>query len=119
MKVAVLGASNKPDRYSYKAVKRLEGHGHTVFPVHPKLAEIEGIKVYASLSDVPGPLDTITVYLSPENSDKIADQLVAANAKRVIFNPGTENEPLMKRLEEQGAEVLEACTLVMLGTGQF
>jgi len=119
MNVAVLGASNKPDRYSYMAVKRLEGRGHTVFLVHPKLAEIEGTKVYAQLSDVPGPLDTITVYLSAANSDKIADQLLAAKAKRVIFNPGAENDPLMKRLEEQGAEVIEGCTLVMLGTGQF
>lgn len=119
MNVAVLGASNKPDRYSYKAVKRLEGHGHAVFPVHPKLTEIEGIKVYASLSAVPEPLDTITVYLSPENSDKVADELVAANAKRVIFNPGTENPALMQCLEEQDVEVVEACTLVMLGTGQF
>jgi predicted CoA-binding protein len=119
MNVAVLGASNKPDRYSYKAVKRLEGHGHTVFPVHPKLSEIEGIKVYASLADLPEAVDTITVYLSPENSDKVADEIVAAGAKRVIFNPDTENRLLSQQLRAQGVKVIEACTLVMLGTGEF
>jgi predicted CoA-binding protein len=119
MRVAVLGASDKPDRYSYKAVVRLLEHGHQVFPVHPAVREIEGIPVLKSLSNLPGTVDTITVYLSPERSDSIAGDLLESGARRVIFNPGAENPDLAARLQDKGVEVAEACTLVLLATGQF
>jgi len=119
MNVAVLGASNKPDRYSYKAVKMLGEKGHVVFPVHPGLDDIEGIHVYKSLEDIPDPLDTITVYLSAANSDRIAESILESRPRRVIFNPGAENPELEARLQAEGVNVVEACTLVLLSTGQF
>ena len=119
MNVAVLGASPKPERYSHQAVVRLRAKGHTVFPVNPGIAEMLGLKVYARLADIPATLDTVTVYLSPENSALVADDLVAARPGRVIFNPGAENPTLAAVLRQQGVEVLEACTLVLLRTGQF
>jgi len=94
MNVAVLGASNKPDRYSYKAVKMLIEKGHLPFPVHPSLDDIEGVRVYKSLQKITDPVDTITVYLSAANSDRIAGSILESRARRVIFNPGAENPPL-------------------------
>lgn len=119
MNVAVLGASKKTERYSYKAVKLLQEKGHTAFPVHPVIDEIDGIRVYKNLSTIPEPIDTVTVYLSPENSSKTAEDILNSEARRVIFNPGSENPELIETLNKRGFEIVEACTLVMLNTGQF
>jgi uncharacterized protein len=119
MNVAVLGASNKPDRYSYKAVMLLQEMGHSVYPVHPAIPLIEGIPAYSALRDIPAPVDVVTVYLSPANQEKVSDDLVRLRPQRVIFNPGAENPALAERLQAVGVEVLNACTLVMLRTGQF
>ena len=119
MNVAVLGASAKPDRYSYQALKLLVEKGHRAFPIHPRLEAIEGTPVCASLAAVPEPIDTITVYLSARRSDPLADDLVAAGPRRVIYPPAAENPALQRRLADAGVEVLEACPLVMLRTGQF
>ena len=119
MNVAVLGASNKSDRYSYKAVKMLSEKGHVPFPVHPGLDDIEGVPVYKRIKEIPEPVDTITVYLSVANSDRIAESILESRARRVIFNPGAENPRLGARLRAEGVEVVEACTLVLLSTGQF
>jgi uncharacterized protein len=119
MNVAVLGASNKPERYSFKAVQLLRQTGHTPYPVHPTLAEVDGLPVFPSLRAIPSPVDTITVYLSARNQEPIADELLNSGARRVIFNPGAENRELADQLRQRGKEVLEACTLVLLNTGQF
>lgn len=119
MNVAVMGASNKPGRYSYNAVKLLAEKGHTPFPVHPSLQDIDGIRVYARLGDIAEPIDTITVYLSAANSGRVTEDILATGARRVIFNPGAEHPDLASRLKQEGIEPVEACTLVMLKTGQF
>jgi uncharacterized protein len=119
MNVAVLGASNKPERYSFKAVRMLREHGHTPLPVHPALAEVDGLPVFPSLGALPAAVDTITVYLSPRNQQPIAKDLLSSSARRVIFNPGSENPALADQLRQHGKEVVHACTLVLLTTGQF
>ncbi len=119
MKVAVLGASNHPERYSYRAVKALRDQGHTPFPVHPALRELDGLPVFRSLREIPERLDVISVYLAPANSDRVANDLEASGCPRVIFNPGAENPALEQRLRQRGVKVEEACTLVLLRTGQF
>ncbi len=119
MNVAVLGASNKPDRYSYKAVRMLRDKGHTPYPVHPALTEVDGLPAFPSLRAITAPVDTITVYVSPQNQQPIANDLLNSGARRVIFNPGTENPALAEQLRQRGKAVIEACTLVLLTTGQF
>ena len=119
MNTAVLGASNKPDRYSYKAVRLLREKGHAPYPVHPILAQIEGIPVYPSLRAIRDPIDTVTVYLSARNQETIAEDILQSGVRRVIFNPGAENHALAETLKKHGIEAIEACTLVMLTTGQF
>lgn len=119
MNVAIVGASNKPERYSYKAVMLLKEKGHTPYPIHPALREIEQIPVFASLSQVPVPLDVVSVYLSHANQRRIEQDILHCGARRVIFNPGSENPELSERLRAVGTEVMNACTLVLLKTGQF
>jgi uncharacterized protein len=119
MNVAILGASNKPERYSNQALHLLADKGHAVFPVHPALADIDGHPVFNTLADIPEPLDTVTMYVSPAHSTGMGDALLAAAPRRVVFNPGTENPELEARLAAAGIETLRACTLVLLRTGQF
>jgi uncharacterized protein len=119
MNVAVIGASNKPERYSYLAVKNLIEKGHKVFPIHPALDEVLGIKVYPSVKDIKESIDTITLYISPEASNSITEDIIKINPKRIIFNPGAENRSLLETAKNNGIDVIEACTLVMLKTGSF
>lgn len=117
--VVVLGASPKPERYSNKAVRLLLEHGYDVIPVHPAIGEIEGLEVKKNLDEIDQAVDTLTVYLSPALSTPLAGSMVKLNPRRVIFNPGTENPELRDQLSAKGIEVEEACTLVLLNTGQF
>jgi uncharacterized protein len=119
MNVAVLGASNKPERYSFQAVKLLAEKGHAVCPVHPALATIDGVPVFKQLGDIPVPLHTLTVYVGCERSTALAAAILAARPQRVIFNPGAENPVLAQQLQAAGIRVENACTLVLLRTGQF
>jgi predicted CoA-binding protein len=118
-RVVVLGASDNPERYSNMAVKRLLENGHYVIPVHPALDRVEGVAVTASLDDVRGDVDTVTVYVSPRLSSVMADAIAELRPHRVIFNPGAENPELEATLEQLGIPTLRACTLVLLSTGQF
>lgn len=118
-RVVIVGASDKPDRYAHKALTLLRQHGHDVVPVHPRLTEIEGLAVMADLLDITGTVDTVTMYVGPAISAGLADKLIALNPQRVIFNPGSENPELATQLEAAGIATEEACTLVLLHTGQF
>lgn len=118
-RVVIIGASDNPERYSHQAQLLLRQHGHEVVPVHPKLAEIEGVPVVADVSAIPGPVDTVTLYVGPQISLTLKDKLIALKPRRVIFNPGTENAALEEALMNAGIACEEACTLVMLRTGQF
>lgn len=119
MNVAVIGASHKPDRYSYQAVMLLREKGHDVFPVHPKLRDIEGILVYPSIRDIPDEIHTVTLYVSSGVSDQIGNDILARNPQRIIFNPGAENPTLEQKARDAGVAPIRACTLVLLKTGQF
>lgn len=116
--VVILGASDDKDRYSYMAFRLLKDHGYQPVPIHPNLSEIEGVKVFKSLTESPR-AHTLTLYVNPKISSQMMDDIIKFRAKRVIFNPGTENPELREKLHQNGVEVLEACTLVMLKTGQF
>lgn len=117
--VAVLGASNNPDRYSNMAVRRLRDAGHNVIPVNPALEEIEGFPVAKSLGDISNPVDTLTLYVGPQRSLPMIDAILRLAPKRVIFNPGTESAELAAALDQANVPHVNACTLVMLQTGQF
>ncbi len=117
--VVVLGASDKTDRYSYKALMLLQEHGHKVIAVHPKLQTIEGLKVVNNLSTISERVDTLTLYVGADASSAMIPEILALKPKRIIMNPGAENTQLAAAANAQGIAVLEACTLVMLKTGQY
>ncbi len=114
----VLGASVNPLRYSNMAIRRLRQYQHPVHAVGLRTGRVEDVDIVSGqplFSDV----DTVTLYIGPSHQSQIYDYVLKLNPRRVIFNPGTENPAFEERLRCSGTEVLEACTLVMLGTGQY
>lgn len=117
--VAVLGASENPERYSYQAFQLLRKYGHKAIPVNPRLASLEGVKVYPNLASIEEKIDTLTVYLSPDKSSSMEKEILNLRPKRIIFNPGAENPSLEEICSKAGIDVERACTLVLLRTNQF
>lgn len=117
--VVVLGASAKPNRFSYKALKLLRHHGHNVIPIHPILEKIDGVPVTATIDRIVEAVDTLSIYVNSSISASLADQIVDLEPGRVIFNPGAESLELQKTLDANSIPYQEACTLVMLNTGAF
>lgn len=117
--VAVVGASPKADRYSNRAMQMLASYGHTPIPVAPAHAEILGWPVFRSLIDIQQPVHTVAMYVGSDRQAGIINDILRMKPVRVIFNPGTENPQAYDQLRSAGIEPLEACTLVMLSTGQF
>jgi hypothetical protein len=117
--VAVIGASPNPDRYSNKAIRLLEKHNHHPIPVALKHETIEDRKVYRRLNEITEKVDTVTMYVGPKKQGSIIDEILELAPKRVIFNPDTEDSETREKLEKAGIKVVEACTLVLLKTGQF
>lgn len=117
--VVVLGATPKADRYAYRAMKMLQEHGHRAIPVNPAFPEVLGETCYRSISEVPVPIDTVTMYVGEKRSEPLIEDIVQAKPRRIIFNPGAENDHLEAKATAQGIEVLHDCTLVMLQAGSF
>ena len=114
----VIGASPNADRYSYKATVSLQNHQHTVYPIGIKkgfINESEIITTKPELLDI----DTITLYIGPENQPQWYDYIVSLKPKRIIFNPGTENSELIAIAQTNGIETEIACTLVLLSINQY
>lgn len=100
-------------------MEMLEEYGHRPVPINPAFDEIRGKKCYPNISDAPGPIDTVTLYLGETRSTPLIDEIISAKPRRLIMNPGAENDALATQAEKAGIEVVEGCTLVMLRTGQF
>lgn len=117
--VAVLGASPKPERHSNQAVRALIKNGHRVIPVHPLLKQIAGVPAVPALSNIDNKVHTLTLYVGQERGIKLLKEMIDLRPDRVIMNPGTESDKIEEQLTAAGIDVLRACTLVMLRTGQF
>lgn len=114
----ILGASNKTDRYAHKAHQELKTAGHTTIPVNPVEKLILGDSVVHHIKDVWQPIDTLTVYISPQHFAPLTDDIIRLSPRRIIFNPGTECPELYYQFPDH-IELIEACTLVMLKTQQY
>ena len=114
----VLGASTNPERYSFLAANKLVSHNHPITLVGTKNGNVSGSPI---LHSIPKDLkvDTVTVYLGAKNQTGYYDDLIRLKPKRIIFNPGAENAELEKLAIENGIEVENACTLVLLSIGQY
>jgi hypothetical protein len=119
-KTVILGASTNPGRYSYLAAEMLTEYGHEVVPVGLKKGtvagkELQDIRTWPKIASA----DTVTLYIGPSHQGGLLAYITTLRPKRVIFNPGTENLELERALEKEGIQVMEACTLVMLRSGQY
>lgn len=118
MKTLVVGASSNPGRYSFKATQMLLANGHEVELFGKEKGQIAGYTIKTDqlpLEDI----DTITMYVAPQNQSNLYDYLLGLKPRRIIFNPGTENDAFEEKAKKQGVIVEEACTLVLLSTRQY
>lgn len=117
-KTLVLGASDNPSRFSYLAINRLRAYDHPVIAVGKKVGQVQDVII--SKDHVPADdVDTIALYLRASNQVEYYDYILSLQPKRIIFNPGTENDELVQKAEENNIEPVIGCTLVMLSTGQY
>jgi predicted CoA-binding protein len=119
MDVLLIGATDKTDRYAYQAMKLLLEKGHRVYLLHPRLAEIEGLRVYHTVGEIPEQIHTVTLYVGAPRSTPMAEEILGCRPQRIIFNPGTENDSLEQQAWNAGIDTVRGCTLVMLKTNQF
>lgn len=118
MKTLIIGASSNPERYSYKAAEQLLAHGHKI-----ELLGLRADTVFGQIIDTEkilySDIDTVTLYIGAARQSVYYDYVVSLKPRRVIFNPGTENDAFYDILQSNGIAVEVACTLVLLATGQY
>ena len=117
-KTLVIGASTNPNRYSYKAIQKLTVYGHPVLAIGNKEGEVSGVK-FTTEKVMFEDIDTITLYVNENNQKGFYDYILEIKPKRVLFNPGTENEELQNLLTKHHIAYEEACTLVLLSIGKY
>lgn len=117
-KTLIIGATTNPGRYAHAAAHRLAQRGHPIVQIGLREGMVAGEPISTEKVMYPD-IDTVTLYLGPRNQPEYYDYILSLRPRRVIFNPGTENEVFEKQLSGAGVEAVEACTLVMLSTGQY
>ena len=115
----ILGASSKVDRFANIAQKKLLSYGHEVSLVNPKGGLIDGVTCHTKIEDIKQEIQVVTVYIKPSLLESELEAILLLQPLLVIFNPGTENAELAKLAKNQGIEVENACTLVMLSVGSY
>ena len=117
-KTLVLGASGNPARYSFHAINKLREHNHPVVAIGKRPSQVADVPIDIKTGPI-GDLDTVSIYLNRDNQKNYYDYILSQHPHRVIFNPGAENPEFELLLADKGIKVLEACTLVLLSTGQY
>ena len=117
-KTLVLGASANPARYSYLAVDKLRSVGHDVVAIGKHTGQVNDVEIELEQKPIEN-LDTVTLYLNANNQKPYYNYILAQHPKRIIFNPGAENPELAALAKENNIVPQEACTLVLLSTGQY
>ena len=117
-KTLIIGASTDPSRYSYLAANRLVSYKHEIELLGVKEGLVAGKEINTEKERFED-IDTVTLYVNPQKQSEYFDYVADLKPRRVIFNPGTENPTFENFLTEKGIEPIEACTLVMLATGQY
>ena len=113
--VAIVGASNDRHKFGNKSLRAFQSEGHTVIPINPHEAQVEGIKAYASVLDVPGPIDMATVYVQPEIATGLLAEFERKQIPEIWINPGAEDDGLMAEAARRGLNVIYACSIVGIG----
>ena len=113
--VAIVGASSSRAKFGNKALRAFQAQGYRVIPINPNEAEVEGIKTYASVLDVPGPIDMATVYVQPDVTLRLLDEFARKGIPEVWVNPGAEDDEVMAEARRRGLHVIFACSIIGIG----
>jgi predicted CoA-binding protein len=113
--VAIIGASNARDKFGNKAVRAYLRQGWTVYPVNPNEKEVEGLPAYASITDIPGPVDRASLYLPPHVGLGVLEGIKRKGVKELYVNPGAESDEVFAKAERLGLETIFACSIVEIG----
>jgi predicted CoA-binding protein len=116
--IAVIGASTDRRKYGNHAVRAYQAQGWTVYPVNPREKLIEGLIAFATVADLPGPVDRASLYVPPEVGIELLDAIHARGAKELWVNPGSGSPELLARAEQLGLATVEACSIIAAGEGQ-
>jgi predicted CoA-binding protein len=117
--VAVIGASSNRNKFGNRAVRAFRGQGYTVVPINPHETEIEGLKAYASVLDVPGPIDMATLYVPPDVGERVIEEIARKQIPEVWLNPGAESDALIARAQALHIHPTVACSIVGIGQNPY
>lgn len=113
--VAVVGASNVRSKFGNKALRAYVDEGYSVIPINPHEREVEGLKAYRSVLDVPGPIDMATVYVQPDVALSLLDEFEQKKIPEIWVNPGAESDELLAEARRRGLNVIAACSIIGIG----
>jgi predicted CoA-binding protein len=117
--VAVIGASSDRRKFGNRALRAFRQQGYTVIPINPNEQEVEGLKTYASVLDVPGPIDMASFYVQPEVGEQVIDEVARKGIPEVWLNPGADSDALIARARTLEIEPIVACSIVAIGENPY
>jgi len=117
--VAIIGASNDRRKFGNRALRAFREQGNTVVPINPHESEVEGLKAYRSVLDVPGPIDMASFYVPPEIGEQVIDDIAKKKIVEVWLNPGAESENLIRRAESLHLKPIVACSIIAIGRNPY
>ncbi len=117
--VAVIGASNRREKFGNRAVRAFLAEGYTVVPINPHETEVEGLAAYASVLDFPGPIDMALFYVPPDVGERVIDEVARKQITEVWLNPGSESEALVARARSLSIRPIVACSIVAVGRNPY
>jgi predicted CoA-binding protein len=117
--VAVIGASNDRRKFGNRALRAYRSQGYTVVPINPHEPQVEGLKAYASVLDVPGPIDLATFYVQPAIGEQVIAEIARKGIKEVWLNPGADSDELIARARALQLQPIVACSIVALGENPY
>ena len=117
--VAVIGASNNRRKFGNRAVRAFTRQGYTVLPINPHEREVEGLKAYGSVLDVPGPIDMASFYVPPAVGERVIEEVARKSIPEVWLNPGAESEALVARARALSVQPIVACSIIAIGEDPY
>ena len=117
--VAVVGASSDRGKFGNKALRAFQAEGHTVIPINPNERIVEGIQTYASVLDVPGPIDMATVYVQPDIGVRLLAEFEQKRIPEIWINPGAESDELVAEARKRKLNIIQACSIVGIGRSPY
>ncbi len=113
--VAIIGASSDRAKYGNRAVRAYVRQGWTVYPVNPNEKKIEGLPAFASIGDIPGAVDRVSLYVPPEVGETLLTAIKRKGVTELFVNPGAESDALSSAAERLGLDPIYACSIIDIG----